>query len=101
MAELFSGLTLGAGTYYLVIGGGTSSGMWHDTDSVAITTGAGGHRKWIRPLQFGPASTFLSQQLNVLFLVEAPDEVVPEPGTAITAASALLALLAWHKFRQR
>jgi hypothetical protein len=111
LTTLFSGLSLGPGTYYLVIGGTGDIGSWYGTTTPVVTTGAGvtaGTFGFCAPendecdFAFGPASPFLAllPETPLQFLVT---EVagVPEPATAATAGAALLALAGYWRLRQR
>ena len=110
LTQLFSGLSLGPGTYYLVIGG-TVSGTWPEASPPTVTTDAGvtangygfcnttgyGSCNFANPY----ASTFVASSLNSQFLVDGTADGVPEPATLGTMASALLALAGWGTLRRR
>jgi len=111
LTPLFSGLSLGAGTYYLIIGG-TGVGSWPQANPETLTTdpsvSATGYgfcnTSGSGSCNFGftPASTFVSFNLaSQLLITVNPASGVPEPTTAATAAIALLVLAVFGKFRRR
>jgi hypothetical protein len=96
---IFSGLTLAAGNYFLVLGGPfTPAIFWSTSDSPTITTGAGVtfHGTGVASPKCGvcpyvPATTFdTSSQFHYLFDVSGT--AVPEPTTALFFLAGLLAL---------
>ena len=109
LTSLFSGLSLGAGTYYLIIGG-TGAGNWSQADPPTVTTdpsvsgnGYGFCSSVPGSCNFGftPASTFVAFDiLQSQLLVTGDASGVPEPSTAATAAIALLALAVFGKLRR-
>jgi hypothetical protein len=108
LTSLFSGLSLGAGTYYLVIGG-TGAGDWPQANPATVTTdasvsanGYGFCTTGSGSCDFGfvPASTFVSFGLDSQLLVTGDAAAVPEPSTAGTTVVAMLAVLVCGKFRR-
>lgn len=113
LRELFSGLSLGPGTYFLVVGG-TGTGSWPQASPPAVTADTGvtgngygfcnsagptGICNFTNPY----ASTFVNASPDSQYLVDgvlAGVGQVPEPATAGMVAAALAALAGWRKFRR-
>jgi hypothetical protein len=112
---LFSGLTLGAGNYYLVLGAPGQFAEWYGTNSPAVATGIGvsgnGNSFADKPSNppndaFPPASSFDSNPLdnneNLLITVTGDAGLgspAPEPSSGILLSTALLALTAAKRKR--
>jgi hypothetical protein len=100
---LFSGLTLGPGTYYLVLGGLASGSGWQETGSPfvpVIVTGSGVTNN--PPLVvigggagYPPASSFSS--FPGQFFYQVTGDAVPEPATFFYALIGLGAALVWKR----
>jgi hypothetical protein len=109
LTSLFTGLSLGSGTYYLIIGG-TGAGAWPQAGPSTVTTAAGVSANGYGfcsdsagPCDYGflPDSPFQVFDLESQFLVTGDAPGVPEPSTAATAAVALLALAVCGRLRRR
>ena len=116
LTQLFSGLSLGPGTYFLVIGG-TGTGSWPQASPPTVTADTGVTANGYGRCSTNPggpagicnfanpyASTFVpADNLNSRYLVDgvlAGAGEVPEPATAGMVAAALVALAGWRKFRR-
>ncbi|MBV9613165.1 MAG: hypothetical protein JO091_11875 [Acidobacteriaceae bacterium] len=118
---LFSGLTLPAGTYYLVLGGAVAlEGEWWGTASSpptietapGVSYGGDGSTSINPPLYFGfpdennpPDSTFVpataTNPINLIFSVTGtPTAAIPEPATHLLVAAPLLSLVLLRKYRK-
>ncbi len=100
LTPLFSGLTLTAGTYYLIDASDSGSpGIgWGASSSPTETTGPGttiGSEAFATALAgYSPASDFSSASDPFVFSITADAVVAPEPGSAAVFATAMMALLA-------
>jgi hypothetical protein len=105
--QLFAGLDLGPGTYYLVFGAG--GGLWESTaatpPTVSTASGVTGNGYGFCNSQSGVcnfanpyASIFVSSPVNTQFLVDGTAVVLPEPVTSSLVVQALIALIAFRKF---
>jgi hypothetical protein len=98
--NLFSGLTLPAGTYYLVINVNTAGG-WDTTSSATTTTapGVSGNGFYVNAdtNAYPPAETYSANSIILLYSVTGT--LVPEPSTAIAflVGGGMLGALAWRK----
>jgi hypothetical protein len=110
LTPIFTGLSLGAGTYYLTLFHPTDTGgSWYTSDAAVITTAAGSSHDFdgryitnfpmvVLPA-YAPAATFSElmtfddppQNRDLLYVVETV-AIIPEPSTAVLAAAALAAL---------
>ena len=85
--NLFSGLTLGPGTYYLTSSDGSFPGLaWENFDSVAVNIAPGGSigqevNIGISPTGFPPAASLTAESLNFAFSVTGTPAAVPEPSS--------------------
>jgi hypothetical protein len=104
---LFSGLTLGPGTYYLVIQNGSNL-SWGGTFGTPTTvqTGAGvtvGPTSGFAfgpPAPYAPASTFTNKTTRFLFSVTGnAGAAVPEPALGLLVSAGLGGFLLIRKFR--
>jgi hypothetical protein len=105
---LFSGLSLGPGTYYLVIVPADFNQVdsldWDFTTTAAVTLGSGVTENSDQvvsgsPAGFGPASTFVTEANHQLFSVTGdasqgppPPSGAPEPSTVMMMAGGLAAI---------
>ena len=103
MTTLFTGLTLGPGTYYLVVlpssFGQSDSLDWHDVAPPHQTLGSGvtqnASLQASSPSGFGPANTFSSTSINPIFRVTGNlvPVATPEPASLLLGAAGLTAIL--------
>jgi hypothetical protein len=107
--NIFNGLTLGPGTYYLILTSNDGSSGWATSTSKVVATGSGvtAGNEWFAPAQninqaFEPASTFIDFGAgNKLFTItgDPVNRVVPEPSVGLLVLPALAAL-AWFRNRR-
>lgn len=86
--NLFSGLTLGPGTYYLTSSDGSLPGLaWENFDSVAVNVAPGGsigpevNIGISPPPAFPPAASLSAFPVNFAFSVTGTPAAVPEPSS--------------------
>jgi len=96
---LFSGLTLGPGTYYLVV---SQSWAWDESQYATVVTGAGvsnlSHGFVNTAQAFAPSSTFTSDAYPLLFSVSGDNvAATPEPATQLMLGVAILGLMMWRR----
>ena len=107
---LFTGLTLSAGNYFLILANDTGSqgigigGTSVPTETTSAGTSIGSDLYTNDPLAlYSPASDFLTPVLNdALFEVtgDAQISTVPEPSTALTLVTAVVGLTAMRRRRK-
>jgi hypothetical protein len=111
LTTLFSGLDLGAGTYYLVLQGPVvDPSIWPpywwlgDFSDVAVTTASGfsvgPYAHAFSPDGFPPSSIFTTEDSNTYLFYRVDGTVVPLPPTLLLLGSGLLGLAGWRRFRE-
>lgn len=93
--DLFTGLTLGPGTYFLTISGGDPGGLgWESFSPITDTTAAGGslggELAFSLP-SYPPAASFIDSTATFAFSVTGTPTPVPEPSSALFLLTIALA----------
>ncbi len=104
MTTIFSGLSLGPGTYYLVLDPNSTDFNWDLTIPPVIVTDsgvtAGPSDTSATVAGFPPASAFSSPSYSFIYEVTGTTGVgtsTPEPSTAVMLIIGVVALAAWRK----
>lgn len=104
MTTIFSGLTLGPGTYYLVLDPNSTDFQWDLTIPPVVVTDsgvtAGPSVATDTVIAFPPASTFGSESFSFIYEVTGTvgtGPSTPEPSTAVMLIIGVAAIAAWRK----
>lgn len=106
MTTIFSGLTLGPGTYFLVLDPNSSDFHWDLTIPPAVTTDSGVtggvSQASATVAGFAPASSFGSESFSFIYEVTgsaAGSTSAPEPSTAVLFVAGAGAIAVWRRQR--